>query len=76
MKPEEKLKAMGLVLPSVPTPVANYVPFKVYGSSNEDEPQVPEATPGGVAGRLATKRRVGVRATSPRAVPVGRWRLR
>ena len=33
MKPEEKLKAMGLVLPSVPTPVANYVPFKVHGST-------------------------------------------
>jgi enamine deaminase RidA (YjgF/YER057c/UK114 family) len=33
MNPEEKLKAMGLVLPSVPTPVANYVPFKVHGNT-------------------------------------------
>ena len=31
MTPEEKLKSMGLVLPKVPTPVANYVPFKVDG---------------------------------------------
>lgn len=31
MTPEEKLKSMGLVLPNVPTPVANYVPFKVDG---------------------------------------------
>lgn len=31
MSPEEKLKSLGLVLPNVPTPVANYVPFKVDG---------------------------------------------
>jgi enamine deaminase RidA (YjgF/YER057c/UK114 family) len=31
MTPEEKLKSLGLVLPKVPTPVANYVPFKVDG---------------------------------------------
>ena len=31
MSPEEKLKSMGLVLPKVPTPVANYVPFKIDG---------------------------------------------
>jgi enamine deaminase RidA (YjgF/YER057c/UK114 family) len=31
MTPEEKLKSLGLVLPNVPTPVANYVPFKVDG---------------------------------------------
>ncbi|MCL4766798.1 MAG: RidA family protein [Hyphomicrobiaceae bacterium] len=33
MTPEEKLKALGLSLPDVPTPVANYVPFKLYGST-------------------------------------------
>jgi enamine deaminase RidA (YjgF/YER057c/UK114 family) len=32
MTPEEKLKSMGLALPVVPTPVANYVPFKVSGN--------------------------------------------
>jgi len=31
MSPEEKLKSLGLELPKVPTPVANYVPFKVDG---------------------------------------------
>ncbi|MEZ5850363.1 MAG: RidA family protein [Hyphomicrobiaceae bacterium] len=31
MTPEEKLKSMGLELPKVPTPVANYVPFKLDG---------------------------------------------
>src|SRR5262245_14602016 len=33
MTPEEKLKSMGLTLPVVPTPVANYVPFKVSGNT-------------------------------------------
>ena len=31
MSPEDKLNSMGLVLPTVPTPIANYVPFKVDG---------------------------------------------
>lgn len=31
MTPEEKLKSLGLELPKVPTPIANYVPFKVDG---------------------------------------------
>jgi enamine deaminase RidA (YjgF/YER057c/UK114 family) len=31
MSPEEKLKSLGLVLPKVPTPVGNYVPFKIDG---------------------------------------------
>jgi enamine deaminase RidA (YjgF/YER057c/UK114 family) len=31
MTPEEKLKSLGLVLPNVPTPVGNYVPFKIDG---------------------------------------------
>lgn len=29
MTPEAKLAAMGLVLPDLPTPLANYVPFKI-----------------------------------------------
>ena len=33
MTPEEKLKSMGLSLPVLPTPVANYVPFKVSGNT-------------------------------------------
>ena len=33
MTPEEKLKSMGLTLPNVPTPVANYVSFKLNGDT-------------------------------------------
>jgi enamine deaminase RidA (YjgF/YER057c/UK114 family) len=31
MSPEEKLRELGLALPTVPTPVANYVPFRRAG---------------------------------------------
>jgi enamine deaminase RidA (YjgF/YER057c/UK114 family) len=31
MSPEDKLKELGLALPTVPTPIANYVPFKRAG---------------------------------------------
>jgi len=31
MTPEEKLQSLGLSLPELPTPVANYVPFKLAG---------------------------------------------
>jgi enamine deaminase RidA (YjgF/YER057c/UK114 family) len=33
MTPEAKLASMGLTLPEVPKPVANYVPFKVHGQT-------------------------------------------
>jgi enamine deaminase RidA (YjgF/YER057c/UK114 family) len=33
MTPEAKLESMGLILPQVPKPVANYVPFKVHGNT-------------------------------------------
>jgi enamine deaminase RidA (YjgF/YER057c/UK114 family) len=33
MTPEEKLVAMGLTLPKAPTPLANYVPFKLDGNT-------------------------------------------
>jgi enamine deaminase RidA (YjgF/YER057c/UK114 family) len=33
MTPEAKLASMGLVLPQVPKPVANYVPFKISGNT-------------------------------------------
>jgi enamine deaminase RidA (YjgF/YER057c/UK114 family) len=33
MTPEAKLASMGLVLPEVPRPVANYVPFKISGNT-------------------------------------------
>jgi enamine deaminase RidA (YjgF/YER057c/UK114 family) len=31
MSPEDKLNELGLALPTVPTPIANYVPFKRAG---------------------------------------------
>src|ERR1043165_4919091 len=31
MSPEDKLKELGLTLPAVPAPVANYVPFRRAG---------------------------------------------
>jgi enamine deaminase RidA (YjgF/YER057c/UK114 family) len=33
MTPEAKLAAMGLVLPELPKPMANYVPFKIDGNT-------------------------------------------
>jgi enamine deaminase RidA (YjgF/YER057c/UK114 family) len=33
MSPDDKLKSLGLVLPPVPKPIANYVPFKVDGTT-------------------------------------------
>ena len=33
MTPEAKLASMGLSLPEIPRPVANYVPFKVSGNT-------------------------------------------
>src|SRR5262244_3838744 len=32
MSAEARLKELGLVLPSVPTPLANYVPFRLAGN--------------------------------------------
>jgi enamine deaminase RidA (YjgF/YER057c/UK114 family) len=33
MTPEEKLERLGLTLPEVPKPIANYVPFKLDGTT-------------------------------------------
>jgi enamine deaminase RidA (YjgF/YER057c/UK114 family) len=33
MTPEAKLAAMGLTLPEIPKPLANYVPFKISGNT-------------------------------------------
>jgi enamine deaminase RidA (YjgF/YER057c/UK114 family) len=53
MTPEEKLKSLGLTLPKVPTPVANYVPFKVDGRTIYLSGQGPR-TPDGklISGRV------------------------
>jgi enamine deaminase RidA (YjgF/YER057c/UK114 family) len=48
MTPEAKLASMGLVLPQVPRPVANYVPFKVAGNTLYLAGQGPRRTDGTV----------------------------
>ncbi len=48
MTPEEKLKSMGLVLPKVPTPIANYVPFKLDGKTIYCSGQGPRKPDGSV----------------------------
>lgn len=48
MTPEEKLKSMGLTLPKVPTPVANYVPFKLDGRTIYCSGQGPRKPDGSV----------------------------
>jgi enamine deaminase RidA (YjgF/YER057c/UK114 family) len=47
MSPEEKLKSLGLELPTVPTPVANYVPFKIDGKTIYLSGQGPRKPEGG-----------------------------
>jgi enamine deaminase RidA (YjgF/YER057c/UK114 family) len=48
MTPEARLASMGLVLPHVPKPVANYVPFKVAGNTLYLAGQGPRRTDGTV----------------------------
>ena len=48
MTPEEKLKSLGLVLPKVPTPIANYVPFKLDGRTIYCSGQGPRKPDGSV----------------------------
>lgn len=53
MSPEEKLKSMGLELPKVPTPVGNYVPFKIDGRTiylSGQGPRRPDGTQ--ISGRV------------------------
>jgi enamine deaminase RidA (YjgF/YER057c/UK114 family) len=58
MTPEEKLASIGLVLPEVPVPVANYVPFRWAGNLIYLSGQGPKRTDGtyrpGRLGRDAT----------------------
>jgi enamine deaminase RidA (YjgF/YER057c/UK114 family) len=44
--PEERLVALGIILPEVPKPVANYVPFKMAGSMLFLSGQVPRKPDG------------------------------
>lgn len=47
MTPEEKLKALGLALPDVPTPAGNYVPFRLDGKTIYLSGQGPRKPEGG-----------------------------
>lgn len=46
MTPEQKLAEMGLVLPKLPTPVGNYVPFKLDGRTIYCSGQGPRTSDG------------------------------
>ncbi len=48
MTPEEKLKSLGLTLPAIPTPIANYVPFKLDGKTIYCSGQGPRRPDGSV----------------------------
>ena len=48
MTPEAKLASMGLTLPEVPRPVANYVPFRVNGNTLYLSGQGPRRNDGSV----------------------------
>lgn len=48
MTPEAKLASMGLTLPEVPKPVANYVPFKIHGQTLYLSGQGPRRDDGGM----------------------------
>jgi enamine deaminase RidA (YjgF/YER057c/UK114 family) len=48
MSAEDKLKEMGLTLPSVPTPLANYVPFRRAGDILYLSGQGPRKAEGGM----------------------------
>lgn len=53
MTPEEKLKSLGLELPKIPTPMGNYVPFKLDGRTiylSGQGPRRPDGTR--IAGRV------------------------
>ncbi|MER8395320.1 RidA family protein [Mesorhizobium sp. M1340] len=53
MTPEERLAEMGITLPEVPVPVANYVPFRFAGSLLFLSGQVPRGSDGKpITGRL------------------------
>ena len=48
MTPDEKLAKLGLALPAIPTPVANYVPFRRDGSTvyiSGQGPKKPDGKP-------------------------------
>ena len=47
MTPEEKLKSLGLALPAVPVPIANYLPFRLDGATiylSGQGPRKPDGT--------------------------------
>jgi enamine deaminase RidA (YjgF/YER057c/UK114 family) len=53
MTPEQKLQQLGIVLPPVPVPVANYVPFRMAGNMLYISGQGPRQDDGSyITGRL------------------------
>jgi enamine deaminase RidA (YjgF/YER057c/UK114 family) len=49
MTPEEKLASLGLILPTVPKPVANYLPYRWAGNLLYLSGQGPRRADGSIA---------------------------
>ena len=77
MSPDQKLAEMGLALPDVPTPVANYMPFKRDGQVIYLSGQGPRKPDGfyhtGKVGAASPGRRPTSTPSSPAS---GSWRRR
>ena len=57
--PEERLQALGLTLPAVPAPMANYVPYRLAGNLLYLSGQGPKRPDGSFDGRAAGQGRHG-----------------
>ena len=66
MSAEARLKELGIVLPPVPKPVANYVPYRLVGGFLYLSGQVPRDANGNI---LAEKCRPRCRSTKPTSMP-------
>src|SRR5258708_39684303 len=73
MSAEARLKELGIVLPNVPAPVANYVPFRLAGNLLFLSGQGPRGPNGealtGKVGAEVTIEEAYPRAPPPRAAP-------
>ena len=59
MSAEARLKQLGIMLPKVPTPVANYLPYRVAGNLLFLAGQGPRDADGNIAHRQGRRRGLG-----------------
>ena len=72
MSAEARLKQLGLVLPNVPTPLANYVPFRIAGNLLFLSGQGPRDDKGNAqTGKVGAE--VSVEEAYRRARTIGLW---